>query len=499
MPPLTLSDLVFSPQANHNFSKTLSSIKCSTLSITNRLRSIEEDASFAQQVAADYGRPLIANERCGSWYIDPATKAGSAYFKSTDGHTGVWKFSSRRLNLHLLEIIGEHDGRGKRIPDALSKTIPIWCCVINHFLFPSSILEHHALYTPPQIISQTEHSQISALIPTFLSSLLDLGISPEGYRSKIKKPLRPFWITPDTYTQTTIGRNTLPGNNNGSSVPIEIFRDFHPVICCTVSRRVEAGEISAGGYIQGAGDDTENWAQGLTAPIFWANKDLLMHTEEADLAKLIKELVSKAQDEAGTIIDSEKGDFDYCKLKCINPTTSLFITTTSALPTHNVVTSTTSMNKTTFTILLGTASLTPESTWQKSTTCLELSLGAHKTGSRNLRLALPFIISRLSSHIQKCSSNGTNSNSREPRIIIACPTGKDLSIGTALAILCLFYDERGRIYDIDGENDTKKNIVNKTFIRQRMGWISTSLPDANPSRQTLQSVNSFLMERPDYC
>jgi len=110
MPLPTASKLIFSEQANHNFSKTLGELKRSTLSIQNRLQSIQHDAGFAQLVADAYSRPLIANERCGSWYIDPETKGGSAYFKSTDGHTGVWKFSSRRLNLHLLEIIGKHDG-----------------------------------------------------------------------------------------------------------------------------------------------------------------------------------------------------------------------------------------------------------------------------------------------------------------------------------------------------------------------------------------------------
>lgn len=110
MPAPTTSELIFSEQANHNFSKTLGQLKRSTLSIRNRLESIQHDAAFAQQVAAAYGRPLIANERCGSWYIDPNSKDGSAYFKSTDGHTGVWKFSSRRLNLHLLQIIGRNDG-----------------------------------------------------------------------------------------------------------------------------------------------------------------------------------------------------------------------------------------------------------------------------------------------------------------------------------------------------------------------------------------------------
>jgi len=110
MPGPTASDLIFSEQANHNFSKTLGELKRSTLSIHNRLQSIQEDAAFAQRVASAYSRPLIANERCGSWYIDPAHKGGSAYFKSTDGHTGVWKFSLRRLNLHLMDIIGANDG-----------------------------------------------------------------------------------------------------------------------------------------------------------------------------------------------------------------------------------------------------------------------------------------------------------------------------------------------------------------------------------------------------
>lgn len=52
----------------------------------------------------------MANERCGSWYIPPDRKDGSAYFKSTDGHERAWKFSTRRLNLHLIDMIEENDG-----------------------------------------------------------------------------------------------------------------------------------------------------------------------------------------------------------------------------------------------------------------------------------------------------------------------------------------------------------------------------------------------------
>ena len=107
---LTEADLIFSEQANHNFSKILGDLKRSNLSLTNRLRSIRHDADFVQQVQQIYHRPLVANERCGSWYVEPTNKAASAYFKSTDGHAGQWKFSTRRLNLHLLALIGEKDG-----------------------------------------------------------------------------------------------------------------------------------------------------------------------------------------------------------------------------------------------------------------------------------------------------------------------------------------------------------------------------------------------------
>ena len=110
MPPPTLDQVIFPEQANHNFSRILGDLKRSNLSITNRLKSICHDATFVEEVADALKLPLVANERCGSWYIDPARKAGSAYFKSTDGHTGQWKFSLRRLNLHLLELIGENDG-----------------------------------------------------------------------------------------------------------------------------------------------------------------------------------------------------------------------------------------------------------------------------------------------------------------------------------------------------------------------------------------------------
>ena len=107
--PTSTSSLLF-PTASHNLSTTLSSLKRSTLSTSNRLHSIHQDSIYVQDVASKHSLPLIANKRCGSWYIPPSQKAGSAYFKSTDGHWGKWGFSKRRLNLQVLDMAGRHGG-----------------------------------------------------------------------------------------------------------------------------------------------------------------------------------------------------------------------------------------------------------------------------------------------------------------------------------------------------------------------------------------------------
>lgn len=109
--PIDHSSLIF-PSASTSITSTLTQLKRSNLSISNRLRSIAADAAFVERIADDLGLPLIANERCGSWYIPASRKAGSAYFKSTDGHHGQWAFSLRRLNLQVLDVIEKEGSRG---------------------------------------------------------------------------------------------------------------------------------------------------------------------------------------------------------------------------------------------------------------------------------------------------------------------------------------------------------------------------------------------------
>ncbi|KAI0445482.1 initiator tRNA phosphoribosyl transferase [Xylaria telfairii] len=451
----TESDLVFSPQANHNFSRILTDLKRANLSISNRLRSIRQDADFVHEVAEALGRPLIANERCGSWYIDPENKAGSAYFKSTDGHTGQWNFSSRRLNLHLLSIIGRHDGcvvvdstrRGKLMPDALSKTVPIWCCVLNRVLFPEAP-RCHQLYTPPNVVSRSEHSQAEARIPEHVGSLRALGIDVETLRLHVSKPLRPMWVTPESRL-----------------VPTRlVFEDYHPVVCCTSSRRVPGGEMSEGGYIQGAGDDTENWSLGLTAPIFWGHAAALLSAPESDLPDLVRSLVA---DQTASLASNPPVQVAPC----------LFV---SQLPVS-------ALQPQTCTITF-IPKIIDQSLWIKGPDLIEVGTGKQKLASRNLRVALGPICGFVEAYLKKDSKEALATTTAQKRILIACETGKDLSIGVALALMCQFFDDEGNY-----KPRASDLFINKSVIKTKLSRIMMAFPEANPSRATLQSVNSYLM------
>lgn len=55
------------------------------------------------------------------------------------------------------------------MPDALSKTIPIWCTVLNRVLFADQS-NVHALRTPEHAVGASEHAQIESRINDFVEN-----------------------------------------------------------------------------------------------------------------------------------------------------------------------------------------------------------------------------------------------------------------------------------------------------------------------------------------
>ncbi|WEW56644.1 tRNA A64-2'-O-ribosylphosphate transferase [Emydomyces testavorans] len=444
--PVSISEIEF-PSQNLSLSHVLSDLRKSALSITNRLESIESDSLFVQQVSEHYSLPLLANERCGSWYIPPEKKSGSAYFKSTDGHAGQWSFSLRRLNLQVLDILSRYGGciivdstrRGKSMPDALSKTVPIWSAVMNKVLFPDE-LAYHDVQFPPNFLGASEESQIASRIDGFVVAFKSLELDLEALKHRMGKPVRLAWATRDYF------HPDYPGD-----------RDFHLMVLCSASKRVRGAEMSEGGYIQGAGDDSEGWACGLTPNIFWHNKETLLGSQEENLPALIKCLA-----ETRTQVSSSE------RATLIRPTKTIFIGGSGILDSLT----------TPFDLTIDCHG-NPEASHG---TRLNLGCAVGKLGSRHLRKVLGNIENFMSSHLDEDASRS---------VVVAGDTGKDLAVGTALMILCLFFNDNGSYTRQRGEP------ANKQYIRQRLAWIVSSKHDVNPSRSTLQSINWYLMERRD--
>ena len=409
--PTRISDLSLH-DSSHNPSlyAKLRSIRKSTLSIPNRLTSILDDAGFAKEVCQYYKLPLVANERCGSWYINPSDKAGSAYFKSTDGHHGQWDFSPRRLNLQLLNILAAHGGavvvdstrRGKTLPDAFSKTVPIWVAVINRALFPECE-SLHRLQTPPPPgdLAFSESTQIQARLDAFTATFCSLNLDLQSFRSMLGRPIRVSWAINGLFSAEDESKE-----ESASSSTFE--QPCHHLVLCSASRRVLGAEASGGGYIQGAGDDSEGWSHGLTAQLFWGNKDRLMNASEDELPALIEGLLRQGLGVQQTIT----------QMTAILQTPSIHVGSGRFEMMHEID------------LIIHCQGESQSS----SSKILQLGCRLGKLGSKDLREKLPEAVDKVGTLLLK---------QPQSQILISCSTGKDISIGVATAILCLFYDDQG--------------------------------------------------------
>lgn len=271
-----------------------------------------------------FNLPVVPNERAGTWYVAPELRvneglkkehAQSVYFKSTDGHNGKWDFSLKRMNLHILEMTFASGGlvsvdhrimivdatrRGKRFPDSLSKTIPIWCSVINNVVYQYQRnenpnieiewdLEFHSI---PTAVSNSEKEQIKKLIPSFVEKLLNTKTNFKKMQSLVKKPLRPLWIHPSSLI---LSDGPVWTEKELIDLP------FIPIVCVSASisfsqdlNMFQTTPVfplpNTFNYVQGAADDSETWAPGFTSTHFWLINDQINDAISVqDLEDLIKE------------------------------------------------------------------------------------------------------------------------------------------------------------------------------------------------------------------
>ncbi|CAM8887253.1 unnamed protein product [Rhodiola kirilowii] len=284
------------------------SIKRKDNSVYNALHSIYEDSIFVGEISQLWAQlPVMANLRCGLWYS--SNFHSTCYFKSTDGHNNNWSFNTSRLNLHVALLAAQKGGciivdstrKGKRFPDSMSKTIPIWACVLNKSVHSHlnkmqakssakqevdkvSIDWDCSLHLPLWV-SRTERASIEDRLEEWTNMLEASGADIESLALSLKKPLRPLWVS----QSTVIWLNEVPKHNSW---------DFTPVILINASSSVaniqhRTTSEHSWNYIPGAGDDEESWARGLTPGLFWKHAYDLINSGPDVCNQKVAEIVER--------------------------------------------------------------------------------------------------------------------------------------------------------------------------------------------------------------
>lgn len=418
------------------------------------LSSIVQDAAFVEQAASMFKFPVACNERCGRWYVYPHLLATSIYCKSTDGHTGHCKFSLRRLNLHILPLIRDFGGisivdstrRGKRMPDALSKTVPIWACVINRttnkLLQRNWNSEQLKFRTPSSIVSASENDKISAQIDSWVNDLITSGVE-SSLLEPLVRPMRPIWVTPASSLYEA-------GEHFASS-------NFCPIVLITASKCVPNGVERQNGftYVQGAADDHENGdLSELTPLLFWKNKDAIL-IDAATCDETLKRVISVSKQAengrppTGASLTRIRGTKIYLADGLDESNLKIYhVVEVSKWPSLKV----------------------------KSSRYLHIPIEHGKKGTSSLLQAFSHIEAFLSAR-----------KWQEQILIVDDENCRSKAAVVALLLITLYYDPDDALLSERAEH------VDKDTIRNKLVTLVNSREGLNPSRAALKALNTHLM------
>lgn len=503
--------LVF-PSAVDNLQADRGQIRAQLRDTYNRLHSIADDADFVRnEVGAAYPDfPLVANQRAGAWYVKPTAEHIHAYFKSTDGHAGQHDFNLRRANLILLPIIKERGGiiivdstrRGKRFPDALSKTVPIWCAVLtrarmlllppseDNSSVPADVWARQAsLCTSPQAVGRSEHAQIQERIEEWAKQLASSAYDLSALRA-LDRPLRPFFVSP---------ASTLSQQSRAS----DFTNSCYPVICASASKlAAEADGLErAQGftYVQGSGDDHEAWSKGLTPPVFWAHADEILAASREEVDAVISRILSCTSDsQPPTSAAAAKAPPSIRRIR----RTGVQLQFRATSPAELAPPPSTSTEQ--FQMFLQTAATNPTPSELGCGDGGETS-GEGEGGGEGPPLVLAARPGKAGynaffspAYLEPPLERSQTVLARGGDVLIQVAEqgekqseANDLGVAVALVLLTRMYSDSAELLT---PNDPIP-IASKERIRTRLQWILEEFPTVNPSRSVLNRVNEFLISK----
>jgi len=265
------------------------------------------------------------------------------------------------------------------MPDAFSRTIPIWAAVLNRTvqILRRNMTHDHpqrnnisktkteyddaiwdtTLFTPSTCVTKEEHDKINALLDDRVQTLIQSGVilDPDWLIHNFDRPLRPYWITNDkTYSSKdsecsfnmpeyssryiSIVCISCSRMNSNSSMPHSMQNQ--KMECKDLIERMstnfdknEKREDLDWYYSPGAADDDESWSHGLTPRLFWSNFDSILKYDtsqapfeyneeglikktESFILKIVQEAKQK-DEEWNSLNENNEVDFDQNQKKQI--------------------------------------------------------------------------------------------------------------------------------------------------------------------------------------
>ncbi|KAL8037678.1 hypothetical protein ABFX02_11G053500 [Erythranthe guttata] len=504
--------------------KIARTIKRRESSLYNALRSIYEDSIFVGEISQLWPElPLVANLRCGLWYSPKFDF--NCYFKSTDGHTNNLSFNTSRLNLHVALLAGQRGGciivdstrKGKRFPDSMSKTIPIWTCVLNRAIFNyRTRLDKHdspenesttsndeidnlgqhssgwdcSLHLPLWV-SETEKSMIEKRLEHWTNEFESSGADIASIASSLRKPLRPLWIS----QRTVIWLNEVPEFDSW---------DFTPIILVSASsssgifQQRTTSEFSWN-YISGAGDDEESWARGLSPNVFWKHAYDVISSGPDLCNQKIADLIEKER-----VRRAQRGEIapqvSVRNLKGSGSTSEFPIEEFLELDNGIVAEGERSSDGHGISFLgstniaVGKSRLAMEVPPAYSILNCDRESFSVSLDNREMYLHLPIMDSKIDRfsllrNLPSALNFAKSQLIKGKTLLICCNNGEDISICICLAILTSFYDEAGHF---DEGKSFSKTRITKSELRKRLVFICKYTVNARPSRGNLKQVFACL-------
>ena len=387
--------------------------------------------------------------------------------------------------------------------DAHSKTIPIWCCVINRTI---QLMKRRrgdidprgnwdsTLHLPLSVPAH-ESVQINMRIDGWVKALCDLlGLCNENESSQetssawgdlhlvMRKPLRPLWISQSSLIWT-----------DAVSQPEDL--PFHPIILVSASaprvansmQRMQSpdGPDHSFMYIPGAGDDEESWADGLTPGDLWGDQmswEMILSLGPSVTAAQIKQANKRDSKEEGLhnlrpigcSMSSGAKPSEWPDLGSVfragqsSSGQAVYLGRLDPFPSGNHLHAAWDR----FALILDVG-LLPKPWLNNEKRYLWLPIQNHKIDQQSLSRSLPIAMSFLSFH----------QPSDLPLIIIDDETnGLDSNESVCICLSFLLLS-----------NINKALMVTKQAVRQTLASISSCYPLARPTRSCLRDVYNFLL------